>query len=124
METSTDRSEISTFALGSEDNAICDNSAALDRDERLEEQNHGKGDNVTEATNTGDIPAASAREPIDLLGALNSHSRHNSCFNDRANKSHAPELDLSLRRLFPGIENNSTCERQVLNHSVASAFTR
>ncbi|KAJ8446271.1 hypothetical protein Cgig2_016042 [Carnegiea gigantea] len=114
----------STAVAGSEDNTVCNNNDALDQDERLEQQNNGEGDNVTEVMDTRDIPANSSGEPIDLLVALNGHSRHNSCSNDKTNKFDVPELDLSLRRLFPGVENKAACERQLLNHSNASAFTR
>lgn len=114
----------STAVAGSEDNTVCNNNDALDQDERLEEQNNGERDNVTEVMDTRDIPANSSGEPVDLLVALNGHSRHNSCSNDKANRFDVPELDLSLRRLFPGVENKAACERQLLNHSNASAFTR
>lgn len=71
----------------------------------------------------------SAREAIDLIGAFDNYLK---C-TDRSSGSNAgtnkvdllPQLDLSLRRSLPsGSVNQIADERQRLNHSDASAFSR
>lgn len=107
-----------------EDNAAYNNDDTIDEDGRMNQQNH-RGNVSPCAGNIVEAPANSSREPIDLLGALDGHPGCNSFLNDRANKFDSPQLDLSLRRLYSGVlENNTTCEKQMLNHSNASAFTR
>ena len=63
-----------------------------------------------------------SREAIDLIGAFDRHSKNNSCANGVANNFDSfAQLDLSLRRFHPGA---SIHEKQMLNHSNASPFTR
>ncbi|KAK9293255.1 hypothetical protein L1049_021246 [Liquidambar formosana] len=98
--------------------------------EEVEPENQREDANFTsEACDNNDVFVNSAREAIDLIGAFNNNpkwSYRNSCSDNGTNKfDSSPHLDLSLRRFHPsGFENQVTDERQALNHSNASAFSR
>ena len=66
---------------------------------------------------------------IDLIGTFDDHPR---CTNGSSilnvdgvnNSEHAPQLELSLIRIFPrGLNSQGSGERPKLNHSNASAFS-
>ncbi|XP_021762970.1 two-component response regulator-like APRR5 isoform X1 [Chenopodium quinoa] len=114
-------------AVAGSDTAVCNSNNAINEDQKAEQQ--CREENVTFYTEDNDIRDVnpnSSREAIDLIGALDSHSNHNECLNDGENRSEpSQQLDLTLRRFFPGvIENKTSNENQMLNHSNASAFTR
>lgn len=98
----------------------------LDLDARMEQNCEQNVNFCTESSDNRDVPTNSSREAIDLIGAFSSQPRCNSFVNDGANKFESfSQLDLSLRRFHSGVfENKTTCEKQMLIQSNASAFTR
>ncbi|XP_021858305.1 two-component response regulator-like APRR5 isoform X2 [Spinacia oleracea] len=114
----------SESAVAGSDTAACNSNNAIN-----EEQRRSPREDVnicTEANDNTDVHPNFSREAIDLIGSLDSNSRHNACANDGGDRSEpCQQLDLTLRRFFPGtLENKSGNENQMLNHSNASAFTR
>lgn len=114
-------------AVAGSDTAACNSNNAINEEQKAEQQS--LGENVilyTEVNGNRDAHTSSSREAIDLIGALDINSRHNACFSDGGNRLEpSQQLDLTLRRFFPGVlENKTSHENQMLNHSNASAFTR
>ncbi|CAK7348622.1 unnamed protein product [Dovyalis caffra] len=76
-----------------------------------------------------DVLDESSSRAIDLIGTFNNGSEStyvHSSLHDGTNKfEFTPQLELSLRRLYPGSsKNQGVDERHALNHSNASAFSR
>lgn len=116
-----------SVAAGS-DTAACNINNAIAQEHNAERQIHEVNVNVcTEANDNRDALPSYAREAIDLIGALDSRSRHHHmCSNDEGNRFEpSQQLDLTLRRFLPAVlENKTSNENQTLNHSNASPFTR
>ncbi|XP_057527147.1 two-component response regulator-like APRR5 isoform X1 [Amaranthus tricolor] len=115
-------------AVAGSDTAACNSNNPYNQDQKEEQECHEENENhrYVEANESRDARTSSFREAIDLIGALDNHSRHNTCSNDEVKRSEpSQQLDLTLRRFLPGVLDNKTInENQTLNHSNASAFTR
>lgn len=113
----------SDSAVGGSVTTTSSDDDALDQDGRVEQQSREENMNLhPEASDSRNNLPNSPREAIDLIGAFDRHSRHNSCANGVArNCDSFAQLDLSLRRFHPGA---SIHEKQRLNHSNASPFTQ
>lgn len=109
--------------VGGSVTAACNDNDALDQGGRVEQQSREEDMNLhPEASDSRDNLPNSPREAIDLIGAFDRHSRHNPCANGVASSCDSfAQLDLSLRRFHLGA---SIHEKQRLNHSNASPFTR
>lgn len=100
------------------------------QNEKLEPEQPMENVNIArEACYNNDTLVNSSREAIDLIGAFDNNrkcSYRNSSATNRMNKlENSPHLDLSLRRSQPSSsENEVTDERDALNHSNSSAFSR
>lgn len=103
----------------------------LKRDEsvQLESFEANNADITTESQSCCDELANPSSGAIDLIGTFDVRPRCTSGPSivdvDGANNSiHAPQLELSLRRICPkGSKGQGTGERPKLNHSNASAFS-
>ncbi|KAI9382228.1 hypothetical protein POPTR_014G106000v4 [Populus trichocarpa] len=75
-----------------------------------------------------DVPFESSSGAIDLIGTLNNGPKttyvHSSLHYGTNKFEFAPQLELSLKRLYPSSsKNQGVDERHALNHSHASAFS-
>lgn len=75
-----------------------------------------------------DIPFESSSGAIDLIGTLNNGPKttyvHSSLHYGTDKLEFAPQLELSLKRLYPSSsKKQGVDERHALNHSHASAFS-
>ncbi|KAL2921645.1 Two-component response regulator-like APRR5 [Bienertia sinuspersici] len=108
--------------------AAFNSNNAIDQDQKAEQQIRRENVNLySEATENRDHGlTSSSREAIDFIGVLDSPSKRNVCSNDAENRlGPSQQLDLTLMRFLPSVlETKTSSEKQMLNHSNASAFTR
>ncbi|XP_061961674.1 two-component response regulator-like APRR9 isoform X3 [Populus nigra] len=102
----------------------CAKSAIQDENSRPE------NDRVLANSSFGcdDVPFESSSGAIDLIGTLNNGPKttyvHSSLHYGTNKFEFAPQLELSLKRLYPSSsKNQGVDERHALNHSHASAFS-
>lgn len=90
------------------------------------DKENSPGNGRTDATESCDNDVALANSHIEAFDFMGASTNRSSSFNNvKINFGSSPHLDLTLRRSHPsGFEIRDTEERQSLQHSNASAFTR